>query len=264
MDPRGKIALVTGAARRLGRTIATTLGRAGSHVVVHYSSSHQEAEETAAEIRELGVEVLLQRADLSQPAEIDALIDAVGERFGSLDILVNSAASFVRRPFAQITAAEWDTVLAVNLRAPFLCTQRAAALMAASERSIREPGLVVNMVDMSAVQAWPGYAHHGVSKAGLLHLTSVAARELAPEIRVNAIIPGPILPPHGMEVGSDEWRRHGERVPLERTGSPEQIGETVLFLTRNDYVTGETIFVDGGEHLVGTGHRAGGETREKP
>ncbi|TNF80117.1 MAG: SDR family oxidoreductase [Acidobacteria bacterium] len=263
MDPRGKIALVTGAARRLGRAIATTLGRAGSHIVVHYSSSRQEAEETTAEIRQLGVEVLLERADLGQPEEVDALFDAVGERFGSLDILVNSAASFVRRPFARITVSEWDTVLALNLRAPFLCTQRSAALMAASDRSTGEPGLVVNMVDLSAVQAWPGYAHHGVSKAGLLHLTNIAARELAPEVRVNAIVPGPILPPTGMEVGSDEWHRHGMRVPLQRTGSPEQVGEAILFLTRNDYVTGETIFVDGGEHLVGTGHRADGGVREK-
>jgi NAD(P)-dependent dehydrogenase (short-subunit alcohol dehydrogenase family) len=264
MDPRGKTALVTGAARRLGRTIATTLGRAGCHVVVHYSSSQREAEETADEIRELGVEVALERADLGLPAEVDALFRAVGERFGSLDILVNSAASFVRRPFAEITVAEWDRVLAVNLRAPFLCTQRAAELMTGSERPAGEPGLVVNMVDLSAVQAWPGYTHHGVSKAGLLHLTGIAARELAPGVRVNAIVPGPILPPPGMEVGSEEWRRHGKRVPLERTGDPEQIGETVLFLTRNDFVTGETIFVDGGEHLVGTGHRAGGEIREKP
>lgn len=264
MDPRGKVALVTGAARRLGRSIAMTLGRAGSHVVVHYSSSGREAENTAAEIRELGVEVSLERADLGRPAEVETLFDAIADRFGALDILVNSAASFHRRPFAQITVGEWDSVLAVNLRAPFLCTQRAAALMTASDRSAGQPGLVVNMVDLSAVQTWPGYAHHGVSKAGLLHLTSTAARELAPDVRVNAIIPGPILPPPGIDRGSDEWRRHGERVPLGRTGSPEQIGETILFLIRNDYVTGETIFVDGGEHLVGTTHRASGEAGEKP
>lgn len=262
MNPRGKIALVTGAARRLGRNIALTLARAGSHVVVHYGSSEQEAEETAAQIRELGVEASLQRADLGEPAEIERLFRSLAERFGSLDILVNSAASFVRRPMTEIPVAEWDEVLAVNLRAPFLCMQRAAELMAESERPANEPGVVVNLVDLSAIQAWPGYAHHGVSKAGLLHLTSLAARELAPAVRVNAIIPGPILPPPGMAIESEEWRRHGERVPLGRTGSPEEIGETVLFLTSNDYVTGETIFVDGGEHLVGTQHRADGESEE--
>jgi NAD(P)-dependent dehydrogenase (short-subunit alcohol dehydrogenase family) len=156
--------------------------------------------------------------------------------------------------------------MALNLRAPFLCSQAAARLMRASGRATGArgstggglgatgvPGLIVNVSDISGLNPWRGYAHHGVSKAALLHLTRVAARELGPHVRVNAVVPGPILPPPGEEEGSDAWRRRGERLPLGRTGQPQDVGEAVVFLARNDFITGETIVIDGGERLLAGG-----------
>ncbi|MEE8277494.1 MAG: SDR family oxidoreductase [Thermoanaerobaculia bacterium] len=254
MDLKDCVALVTGAARRLGRGIALELARAGSHVVVHYRGSREQAERTAAEIRGLGVEAHLAQADLARPEEIDRLFSDLRGRFDRLDVLVNCAASFERSPFDEITAEAWDRVIAVNLRAPFLCTQQAARWIKAGGERTGEAGLIVNLVDLSGVNPWLGYAHHGVSKAGLLHLTKAAARELAPEVRVNAVVPGPILPPPGIDSESPDWRRIGKRVPAGRSGDPAQIGDAVVFLARNDFITGETIFVDGGEHLLSDHH----------
>lgn len=250
------VALVTGAGRRLGRAIALGLGEAGCDVIVHYGKSREGAEETAETIRVRGNEGIAVRADLSDPREIAALFEAVEDRFGRLDILVNSAASFERAPFDEITVEAWDAVLDLNLRAPFLCAQRAARLMrrtAGRKGLLGEtdaPGAIMNLADHAGVTTWRGYAHHGVSKAGLLHLTRIAARELAPDVRVNSVIPGPILPPSGESPDSEEWRARGERVPLRRTGDPAHVLEAVLFLTRNDYVTGAELFVDGGERLL--------------
>lgn len=250
------VALVTGAGRRLGRAIALGLGEAGCDLVVHYGTSRQGAEDTAGEIRAGGRTAETARADLSDPGEIAGLFEAVEARFGRLDILVNSAASFERAPFDDITAEAWDAVLDVNLRAPFLCAQRAARLMrrTGGRRGLLDeaaaPGAIVNLADHAGVTTWRGYAHHGVSKAGLLHLTRIAARELAPDVRVNAVIPGPILPPPGESPDSEAWRARGERVPLRRTGDPAHVVEAVLFLARDDYVTGAELFVDGGERLL--------------
>lgn len=256
MRLEGTVALVTGAGVRLGRAIALGLAEAGCDVFVHYGRSEDAAERTAADVRALGRRSETFSADLADPSAIDALFDAVADRFGRLDVLVNSAASFERAPIDEISAADWDAVQAVNVRAPFLCTQRGAALMRGVEArqgtvgGPGAPGAVVNFGDLAGVTTWKGYAHHGVSKAGVLHLTRVTARELAPDVRVNAIVPGPILPHPGQSAESEDWRQKGERVPLKRTGDPVHIAETVLYLARNDYVTGTTIFVDGGEHLL--------------
>ncbi len=255
MDLAGKVALVTGAGRRIGRAIALALGRRGVGVVVHYKSSRDEAEEAAAEIRRLGAEAWTLAADLARPGEIAALLTAVADACGRLDILVNSAASFEARPFLEIGAEDWDRVMAVNLRAPFLCLRHAASLMGASPRPVGEPALGVNLADLSGVHPWRGYAHHGVSKAALLHLTRVAARELAPGVRVNAVVPGAILPPPGMDPDGPDWRGRGAKLPLGRTGEPADVARAVLFLAENDYLTGAVLPVDGGEHLLGpVGH----------
>jgi pteridine reductase len=251
MDLQDKVALVTGSARRVGKAIAIALAREGAHLIVHYGRSEDEARQTAEEIAGLGVEAFPVQADLGDPDQIVALFEAAGGRFGRLDVLVNSAASFEKRDFDAITLDDWERVLAVNLRAPFLCTQHAARLMRVVDRPAGQPALIANIVDLSGVYPWRGYAHHGVSKAGLLHLTRIAARELAPGIRVNAIAPGPILPPPGMDSDGEAWRRIGESVPLARPGDPAQIGQTVVYLAANDYVTGTLVNVDGGEHLLG-------------
>jgi NAD(P)-dependent dehydrogenase (short-subunit alcohol dehydrogenase family) len=255
MNLAGKVSLVTGGAHRVGRAIALALARAGSSVAIHYGSSEEAAQETAEDLRSLGVEAWTFQGDLSQPAAIRELLAEVGSSCPHLDVVVNSAASFKKRPFADIDAEEWNEVLAVNLRAPFLVTREAAPLLRASLRPTGEAAAVVNMVDLSATLPWPGYAHHGVSKAGLLHLTRQAARELGPQIRVNAIAPGAILPPPGMEADSEEWREVGHRLPVGTTGHPDQVGDTAVFLASNDFITGTVITVDGGEHLLGAGHR---------
>ena len=239
---------MTGAAHRLGRAIAAELARAGARVAVHYGSSRDRAERTVADLEAAGIEARAFGADLTRPEEVAGLIDRVHEGFGRLDVVVNSAASFVARPLEEIEAGEWDEVQALNLRAPFLLVRHAASLLRESDRD-GEPAAIVNISDLSALNLWTGFAHHGTSKAGLLHLTLVAARELAPAIRVNALVPGAILPPPGVDPETEEWRRRGERVPLGRTGRPDEVARAVRFLAESDFLTGVVLPVDGGEHL---------------
>lgn len=241
---------------RLGRALALGLAEAGCDLFIHYRTSAEAAEGTAEEARALGRRAATAAADLSEPAQIDRLFAEFDARFERLDILVNSAASFERIPFEEATPADWDAAQALNLRAPFLLTQGAATrLRAAADRpggggEARAPGAIINISDMSGVAAWRGFTPHGVGKAGLLHLTATSARELGPDIRVNAIVPGPILPPHGQAADDADWRRKGRRVPLARTGDPAHVAHAAVFLARNDYVTGVTLHVDGGEHLL--------------
>ncbi|MEM7050610.1 MAG: SDR family oxidoreductase [Acidobacteriota bacterium] len=251
MNLTGKTVLVTGGAHRLGKAIVRALAARGARLAIHYGSSAQAARQTVEELAEEGSEAAAFSANLAQPAAIEPLLDAVSEHFGRLDMLVNSAASFRHQAFGEIDAEAWDEVLAVNLRAPFLLMQGAAKRMAAVSRPAEEPAVIVNIGDLAGVLAWQGMAHHATSKGALLHLTRVAARELAPAVRVNAVVPGPILPPPGMSRDSAEWHGMSAGVPLARPGDPQRIGEAVVFLAENDYVTGHVLPVDGGEHLVG-------------
>lgn len=248
MDLEDKVALVTGGAHRIGSTIAHALAREGAHVVVHYGGSADAARETTTDIKSLGVRALAFQADLRDPAQIEALFQAVRAEFGRLDVLVNSAANFKKRAFEEIPLDEWEDVMQVNLRAPFLCTQHAARLMRAVERPADEPAAIVNISDLAGVMPWRNFAAHGVSKAGLIQLTKASALELAPQIRVNAIVPGAILPPSYMS--PEVWESLGQRAALQRTGDPAQIGEAVVFFARSDYITGAVLPVDGGEHLM--------------
>jgi pteridine reductase len=255
MELEGKVALVTGGGRRLGKGITEALASAGCVIVIHYGRSREVAEATVRELEERGCEALCLGADLAEVDQIANLFERIEERLGRLDILVNSAASFEKRSLTEITVDAWERVMAVNLRAPFVCTQHAVRLMRAAQRPVGQSAAVINIGDLSGVSAWPGYAHHGVSKAGLLHLTTVAARELAPEIRVNAVIPGPILPPPDADETDPDWQRLAGRLPLARAGQVAEVGAAVRFLAANDFITGETLRVDGGEHLLGAGHR---------
>ncbi|HEX3052467.1 MAG TPA: SDR family oxidoreductase [Aggregatilineaceae bacterium] len=249
MDLHGKVAVVTGGAHRVGKGIALALAREGAHVVVHYGRAADEADDTRREIESFGVEAYPVQADLAKPDEIDALFAAVKDYFGRLDVLVNSAANFIKEPFDQITLDSWKDALQVNLRAPFLCSQQAARLMKQSSRPSDESALIVNISDLMGIQPWRNFVQHGVAKAGLNQLTQVMAVELAPAIRVNAIVPGPILPPANLP--PDAWQRIYEAVPLKRPGNPGYIAQTVVFLAANDFITGAIIPVDGGGHLVG-------------
>lgn len=245
MNLRDKTALVTGASRRVGKAIALELAARGASIVVHYGASAAQAAETVGEIEALGVRSWAVQADLRVEQEIERMFVEIADRAGGLEVLVNSAASFERAPFLEIGCREWDDVMALNLRAPFLCIQRAAPLMRAAGG-----GVVVNISDLSGVKPWRNFAHHGTSKAALIHLSRAAALELAPEIRVNCVVPGAILPPPGVEESSEAWQKRGRPVPLGRTGAARDVAESVAFLASSDYVTGAVLPVDGGEHLA--------------
>ncbi len=244
MELAGSVALVTGGVRRLGRAIAQALAQAGSDLAIHHhSSSEEQAEGAATELRDLGRRVELFRADLTHPQEIERLFVEVEEAFGALDILVNNAAIFKRRPIDEISFEDWDRVLDLNLRAPFFCGQRAARLM-----NRRAAGRIINIADIGGLQPWSGYAHHSISKAGLIMMTRVMARALAPSILVNAIAPGPVLPADDLD--QRERAELAEKTALRRLGQPGDIARAVVFLVQSDYITGETLVVDGGKTLL--------------
>jgi pteridine reductase len=255
MELGGCVSLITGGGKRVGGAISAALAAAGSDVAIHYRQSRNDAEASAKELRGVGVRAECFGADLSRSDEIEGLFEVVEESFGRLDVLVNSAASFERAELEDLDASSWDGVLAINLRAPFLCTRAAARLIRSSQRPNGAPGLIVNIADLSGLLSWPGYSHHGSAKAALLHLTRLTARELSPEIRVNSVVPGAVLPPPGMTHESPEWMQLCRRLPIARGGEPSQIGDTVVFLAQNDFIVGASIVVDGGEHLVGASHR---------
>lgn len=245
---RGKVALVTGSARRVGKSIALALAAEGMALVVHHSGgSADQADEAAAEIRALGSRAEIVPADLRDPAQIELMLEQVRSQFGRLDVLVNSASLFIRRPLDQVTLAEWQDVLAVNLTAPFLLTQQAAPFMRESA-SADDPASIINIVDLSAFTPWKSYPHHSVSKSGLKMLTEVTALALAPEIRVNAIAPGPVLRDEGNS--PERWQQIGERLPIRRAGHPADVARAAVFLATQPFVVGVTLRVDGGELLV--------------
>ena len=243
IDLSGQVALVTGAARRVGRAIARELGRAGAHVLVHYHTTP--ADETLAELRGFGVEAHAVQADLSRPEGVAALFDGLGRHFARLDILVNSASNFQKRRLMEVTLDDWRETLDTNLTAPFLCTQAAARLMGAQTP---RGGVIVNICDKGALEPWPDYAHHGISKAGLLALTKVTAASLGPDIRANAIIPGLVMKPDAMPEA--RWLQVAEAVPLRRPGSAEDVGRAVVYLAGERYLNGVVLHVDGGQNLI--------------
>ena len=255
MEDSQRVALVTGGSRRLGKAITQSLAGLGCRLIVHYGRSSAEAKHTVDELREQGADAHRIGADLSRPAEIDRLFAEVTERFARLDILVNSAASFHRRGLSEVEADDWDRGRVGNLRAPLGCIRAAIPLLrAACEQSGRSSS-IINIADLSGVSPWPGYGLHGASKAGLLQLTVTAARELAPEIRVNSVVPGPVLPPPGADTDDPDWTDLVARLPIGRRGWPADVGAAVRYLVEADFVVGSTLIVDGGEHLLGAGHR---------
>lgn len=241
MNLDGKVALVTGAGRRVGRELAIALGKERMRVAVHYNASAEGADETVAAIQDAGGHAKTFHADLSSPRGPGELVEEVARSFGSLAVLINSAAVMERTPFGSVTAQSWDAMFALNLRAPFLISQSAAPFLRA------ENGSIVNISDLAAFESWPAYIPHSISKAGIVKMTSSLAKVLAPEVRVNAIAPGAVLLPEGWEKDSGE--RLESTTPLQRLGDPADVVDAMLYLLRADYVTGETIIVDGGRHI---------------
>ena len=237
----GRRALVTGGAVRVGRSISVALGRAGYEVGVHYRTSQGDAAATVKDLKRMGGGAQAFRADLADPAQIQGMFEEVDERLGGIDLLVNSAAIFPRSEALKLSAEDWDRVFEINTRAPFLCAQQAARRMGAGSS-------IVNITDTGADEAWPSYVPYVASKAALVSLTRGLARAWAPDIRVNAVAPGPVLLPDE-ESSEDDERLAAERTVLGRVGTPEDVAGAVLYLDRAPYVTGEVIRVDGGHHL---------------
>jgi pteridine reductase len=239
----GRVALVTGGAVRVGLEIARALADAGADVAIGYRRSGDAARAAVRDLQARGVRAVALRADLARPREARALVGAAAKRLGRLDVLVNNAALFVRTPVETTSPAQFDRLLAVNLRAPFVCSQAAARAMG------RRGGRIINIADVGAVRPWPGYVPYGISKAGIVMLTRGLAVALAPRIQVNAVAPGVVLLPEGFP--RERGRRLAARIPMGRHGSPHDVAQAVVFFaTCSDYVTGQVLFVDGGASLV--------------
>jgi NAD(P)-dependent dehydrogenase (short-subunit alcohol dehydrogenase family) len=233
------LALVTGGAHRLGKAFALTLARMGYSIALHYHSSEEQAQQTKSEIELLGAQVHLLKADLTQPDQIQTLFGDI-ERL-TLNVLVNSASIMPAGKPRELELQDWDSALDLNLRAPFLLAQQAAKHMTSG-------GLIVNISDVAAQKAWSRYPSYTVSKAGLESLTKLLARSLAPTIRVNAIAPGLVLPSD--VITQEQWDKLVEKLPLKRSATLDEITSALEFLIRNEYITGQTIVVDGGYSLI--------------
>jgi 3-oxoacyl-[acyl-carrier protein] reductase len=237
---QGRVALVTGGAKRIGRSIVERLAADGADVVINYRGSKAEAEELARQVAAGGGRALALKADVSKRDEVLKMFAEVERKFGRLDILVNNAGMFFAVPFDQLTEEQWDTILDANLKSQFLCSQAAAPIMKRQGR-----GWIVNLSSLGGLLAWPLYTHYCVSKAGSIMLTRCLARALAPEILVNSVAPGTIQFPG--EPPDEDYIR---RAPLAKTGKGEDIAGTVAFLVQSECITGQTIPVDGGRSLV--------------
>lgn len=235
------LALVTGAAHRLGRALALSLARQGYAILLHYHHSAEKAAATAHEIRSIGAPVYLAQADLIDTNSLCSLFSTIDSLPHQLRLLVNSAATMQRADVRSLSVADWDATLALDLRAPFLMAQQAAERMT-------DGGLIINVTDAGAAKAWTGFPAYAVSKAGLESLTRLLAKAYAPKIRVNAIAPGLVLPSEN--VRPEEWEKLVNRLPLKHPVAVDDIVTALEFLLKNESVTGQIIVVDGGYSLL--------------
>lgn len=245
MNIENKVALVTGGAHRVGKAITLMLAKAGANVVINYHTSAAQAEATAEEVRALGKKVLNVQANIADYAQVKAMAGQIKIWFDGVDILVNSADRWEKSPFPSEDIGPWERIVATGINGPYYVTNVFAPLMLE-----RGGGAIVNIVDLSAWEAWPNFSAHAVAKTSLLTMTRQFALELGPTIRVNAVAPGPVLPPP--DYSPEQIERVAARTLLNRWGSAEDVAQAVKFLIEADYITGETIRVDGGEHF---GHR---------
>jgi pteridine reductase len=237
----GRVALVTGAGKRLGRAIALRLGQEGADVAVHYGKSAGEAHEVVGEIEKMGRRAAAFSAELTDVGAIRKLVADALAHFGQLDILVNTAANFLHTKFAETSEAAWDASLDTNVKGPFFCSQAAAPYLAKSGH-----GVIINFADLGGLQGWREFAPHSISKAGVVMLTKVLAKELAPSVRVNAIAPGTITMPGDPPEWEGDYVR---RAPLGRSGRPEEVADAVMYLVTAEFVTGQVLVLDGGRSL---------------
>jgi NAD(P)-dependent dehydrogenase (short-subunit alcohol dehydrogenase family) len=243
MNLEGKVALVTGGAVRLGRAIALGLAEQGADVAISYSSSAGPSERVAGEIVALGRQALALKADFAQGVNATEVIAKVVAQLGHIDVLVNNAAIFEQGDWDSTTGESWDRHFAINLKAPFFLSQAFALQIKGTSRR----GHIVNIADWRGERPVADHLAYTLTKAGLIAMTKSLALALAPEVQVNAIAPGLILPPPG----ADETflARKAAGIPVQRAGSPQEIVKAVLYLVDSDFVTGELVTVTGGEHL---------------
>ena len=244
MNLKGKVVLVTGSARRVGRVIALAFAANGARVAAHYNTSAADARKLVAGVKSLsGADAEVFRANLLDAAAPRKLADAVARRFGGIDVLVNSASLYERASFAAASPEDWDRHMAVNARAPFFLAQACAPWLK------RARGCVINVADWSGHRPYEDFGAYCASKAALLCVNKVLAKSLAPEVRVNAVLPGPVLAPEAM--GEAEKRRISEATLLKRLGSPEAVARACLYLAGSaDYSTGAELTVDGGRLIA--------------
>ncbi len=235
-----KFALVTGAAARVGRAIALHLAELGYDIGLHWNTSRLEVENTRLAIKGMGRKADLFQADLREPKEIEKMFNEMRETGVNLNLLVNSASIMPRSDLMQITWQEWDDVFNINLRAVWLMCQFAGRVM-------QQGGLILNISDAGATQQWTGYGAYVISKTGVNAVTRLMAKQLAPAVRVNGIAPGLLLKPAAMTV--EEWQKLAERVPMRSAGDMESFLSTIDLLIENEYITGETITLNGGDTL---------------
>jgi NAD(P)-dependent dehydrogenase (short-subunit alcohol dehydrogenase family) len=240
-----RVALITGS-KRIGAVIGRRFAEAGADVALAYNRSHDEAEEAARNVRALGRRALLVKADITDPSECAHLVDRTARELGRLDVLVNMASLYQARPFDELRIEDWDAQLHVDLRAPYLCARAAVPHMRK-----QGGGRIINFADWVAASGRPrylGYVPYYVAKRGVIALTEALALELAGDgILVNCIAPGPILAPPGTSAA--ELAAVERATPLGRWGGEDEIAKTAMFLVDSDFVTGETIRVDGGRHI---------------
>lgn len=243
VNSQGKVALVTGAAKRLGKTIALTLAERGYHLVVHAYQSKEAAQETAREIIARGREVLTVHGDITRGKDVEEMVKQALERFGHIDVLVNNAAVFFRTPFDTLDEKTWDMFMDTNLKGTFLCAHKVGLAMRE-----RTGGKIINLADVAGLRPWVDYLPYSVSKAGVITLTQALAKALAPTVQVNAIVPGPVL--FQDDTSEEEKLREINRTLLKRAGTPEDVARTVVFLVESDFITGAVLSVDGGRALT--------------
>ncbi len=249
MNPNGKVALVTGAGKRIGRALALALGDAGCRVAVHYKGSEKDALETAALINSLapGSEAVIIQADLADPKQVETLVASVASRLGPLEILINNASVFERTELKDVDVDSWDRHFAINVRAPFLLGQSMWKQLATNAGGPDTPGKIISLNDWSTAR--PEQFAYGVTKSALSGLTRTLALALAPNIQVNEIALGAILPPANIDADRQREQIKIDLGPADRMGKLNEAADAVMMLVQNDFITGETINVDGGKHI---------------
>jgi NAD(P)-dependent dehydrogenase (short-subunit alcohol dehydrogenase family) len=243
MDIQGSVVLITGAAQRVGRAVAIELARRGAHIAFSYYADEEPWQQTCADIAAFGALAMAHKADVTRARDVTELVEHARREYGRIDVLINNASIWLKKPALQIRESEWDAEMNVNLKGPFLMAQAVAPVM-----QVQGGGLIVNITDLSAFQAWEGNAHHAAAKAGLVALTKVLALEWAPAIRVNAIAPGTVLLPDNAGEAKKQWAI--DKSALKRIGAPRDVARTILYLIEEDFATGAVYFVDGGRSLV--------------